>query len=90
MKALSLKEPWVVNTLERLLALPASTRRALLEALRHSLEPAKNKDRKPLSENEKDRLFWSSFGGWKGDGTADEQIAKIRNSRNFTRTRENL
>lgn len=32
--------------------------------------------------------FWDSFGGWESEKTADEIIAEIRGSRNFSRTTE--
>lgn len=34
--------------------------------------------------------FWDSFGGWESEETADEIIAGIRSSRNFSRITEGL
>ena len=91
MKALTFREPWVSSTVEKLLKLPASTRRAIIRALERSVQPKGNgKDSRTSQDDEKDRLFWSSFGSWKGDGTADELIEKIRKARTFNRVREKL
>lgn len=79
MKALSFKEPWLKSTVERLLGLSVTTKRAIIRALERSLEEPK-KQRRGSSLD--------AFGMWEGDGTADELIAKIRSARNFSRARE--
>jgi hypothetical protein len=72
MKALSFKEPWLNSTLEKLLGLSADTKRALIGALEKSMRPVKHD---PENEQEEERRkterFWSTFGSWEGDGSAD-------------------
>ncbi|MBX2972136.1 MAG: hypothetical protein KF797_03450 [Flavobacteriales bacterium] len=60
-----------------------------IAALTARLERSISKKGKSPEERDEE-LFWRSFGGWQGDGTADEQIERIRKARNFTRTREKL
>ena len=81
MKALSFKEPWVNSSVEKLLGLSATTKRAIIRLPKRSLE----KPKKPRKGSSLD-----AFGMWEGDGTADELIVKIRAARNFTRVREKL
>ncbi|MEO7081289.1 MAG: hypothetical protein ABIY71_07160 [Flavobacteriales bacterium] len=75
MKALSFKEPWLNSTLEKMLGLSTTTKRAIIRALERSLEgnEKRNVEPKPTSMD--------AFGKWVGDGTADELAESIRSDR---------
>ncbi|MFT3885602.1 MAG: hypothetical protein QM724_09275 [Flavobacteriales bacterium] len=60
-----------------------------IAALNARLKRSTRKGSKSQEERENE-LFWKSFGGWQGDGTAEELIEKIRKARTFTRVREKL
>ncbi len=75
MKSLSFKEPWVKTYVERLLGLSTTTKKAIIRALERSMEP-KHKPKKGLSDK-----FWSAFGAWEGDETAEELARAIREAR---------
>jgi hypothetical protein len=91
MKALSFKEPWLNSTLEKLLGLSVSTKRAVIRALEKSMGPSEDHPEKEKEEQrEKSERFWSSFGSWEGDGTAEELAASIRNARTESPDRESM
>ena len=75
MKALSFRTPWVATTVEKLLDLPVSTKRAIIRALERSIEP-KKPGRKGLSDR-----FWSAYGAWDSSETAEELAKSIRDAR---------
>ncbi len=91
MKALSFNEPWLNSTLEKLLGLSASTKRAVIRALENSMRPGKNDPELEKEEQGKDsERFWATFGTWEGDGTAEDLAASIRNARTESSKRESL
>lgn len=75
MKALSFKEPWLNSTLEKLLGLSATTKRALIRALERSMEGNGNRNVEPKPRS------MDAFGKWIGDGTAEELANSIRSDR---------
>ena len=54
----------------------------LLRKLQHPVDPHE--------QEESEKRFWNSFGGWKGNETAEELIADIYNSRTIGTEREPL
>lgn len=75
MKAFSFNEPWLNSTLEKLLGLSASTKRALIRALEGSLEEPKDEKQGPKPRS------MDALGKWEGDGTAEELAKSIRDAR---------
>jgi hypothetical protein len=75
MKAFSFKEPWVHSYVERLLGLSTATKKAIIRALELSMNPSPKRGKR-LSKR-----FWSAFGAWEGDGTAEELARSIRADR---------
>ncbi len=75
MKSLSFKEPWVNSYVERLLGLSTATKKAIIRALERSITHGPKRSKK-LSDR-----FWSSFGAWEGEGTAEELARSIREAR---------
>ncbi len=75
MKALSFKEPWLNSTLEKMLGLSTTTKRAIIRALERSLEGNENRNVEPKPTS------MDAFGKWVGDGTADELAESIRSDR---------
>lgn len=90
MKALSFKEPWVNTYVEKLLGLSASTKRAIIRALERSMEPKRDKEKEEEERRNRLARFWSSFGAWQGDGTAEELATSIRDARTVNPDREPL
>jgi|GEM_PF-1794200 len=90
MKALSFKEPWLNSTLEKLLGLSASTKRALIRALENSMlsgnnDPALEKEEQ--GNRKLSKRFWSAYGAWDSPESAAELIRSIRETR-YDRDRE--
>ncbi len=75
MKAFSFKEPWLNSTLEKLLGLSTSTKRAIIRALELSLDGPENRKVEPRPSS------MDAFGKWVGDGTAEELAQSIRADR---------
>ncbi len=90
MKAFSFKEPWVRSYVDRLLGLSTATKKAIIDILGRSIE--KGQDMLPSEDEERKRTekFWSSFGAWEGDGTAEELAKSIRDARTENPDRESL
>jgi len=87
-KAFSFNEPWVNGAVQRLLGLSASTRRAIIRILEGSLPPKEDPEEEEEQVQRRLATFWSSFGAWEGDGTAEELAASIRNARTINPDRE--
>ncbi|MBL0126918.1 MAG: hypothetical protein IPP83_05540 [Flavobacteriales bacterium] len=88
MKAFSFKEPWVNGAVQRLLGLSASTKRAIIRILEGSLRQKADQGEEEEQHQSRLATFWSSFGAWEGDGTAEELAASIRNARTINPDRE--
>ena len=89
-KAVSFKDPWLTSYVEKLFGLSATTKRAIIRALERSMDPKRDKLKEKEERKKKLDLFWSSFGSWEGDGSAEELAASIRNSRTVNPDREPL
>ena len=89
-KSLSFKEPWVNAYVERLLGLSTATKKAIIRLLERSMEYPEREEPTDYQVKERTETFWSSFGAWEGDGTAEDLAASIRNTRTDNPERESL
>lgn len=90
MKAFSFKEPWLNSYVARLLGLSTASKKAIVDILNRSMEYQSPSEPEDNLLKERTERFWSSFGSWEGDGTAEELAASIRNDRTDNPERESL